>query len=477
MKHILFLFCAVCAGFPFAAKLAAADRFSAVCTVQTFALEDSVCALRWQPVKPLSLYAGSLTYSGLWNAFPSASFSFPQALKQKQSARNAFEIQTASTGLFPLFCAGEYALPVGKISAFIGCQEKNKKGDVKNALRYRLQTGAGFTLPFRFEKYSADEDGGVQKEQPLLHGYWAAAWKRTYIDAIRNKSWFADTPPFTAFYANAFIHRFMLETNRSRFEFENGWAENPYGSPAFFIQSTVFQQTGIFLYNAGFFFCSEHYLNQNGSFEKRRIKSFFNPQLKITLPAPHKWTVRTGITTELFYENGWNLSGKAAVSAASPALNFHIRSTLPVFTREEKSPAQGFTVKKNAFASLDAQLYGNLYNSKMFTYTGSCGTQWSFAPGGTRILKSYGFNAEIKCTARPSPYVRCAASAAVKVGLPTVSSTVKIRLSPTVHVPLKETPHSLRFGIDCAGDFTFNKSALQKIRTQITLKAKYSLRA
>ena len=150
-------------------------------------LEKSACFLKWQPVSFFSLYTGNLSLGGLWTSFSSPAPSAGSVFKQRESGKSASAIQMSDKGIFPLYGAVEATFPGGRISAFAGCEkrqpssEKNQKMPENKHPAYRLQTGAAISFPFTVKKTAQDK-------KETLSGYWALAWRCTYIDAVHRKT-------------------------------------------------------------------------------------------------------------------------------------------------------------------------------------------------------------------------------------------------------------------------------------------------
>lgn len=468
MKYILSLFFTLCA-FSVPAQSPLLSFAAAFYAPES---ADAVCFVKWKPFPFFSLYTGNLSFGGLWTSFSSPVPSADSALKQREQGRSAFNIQGAAEGIFPLYCAAETAFPGGWFTAFAGCEKGQLSPEKKQSIsqgenpEYRLQAGAGLVFPFTVKKT-------LYTKKAEAEGYWALAWKRVYIDAPQSTSWFIRQPPFKSFYTQTLIQSFMIKGKTFRFAAENGWSENPYGKPAFFISGKIFQTTDVFLYHAGFFWCSNDYLKQNGSFEKKRIQFFLNPQLTFMLPFAFPDTVRCGTIAEVFYTKEWIMETRAALALQGKRFSFNTDVQFPTvgFTdiKEKALPV----LQKPADCILKTKLnffqnYGDFFKSK-WTAGGTC----TFAMSGSvsQPVKTYGFNTGFKASFKIKNSLRCTASLSAQTNLPAKKTHIKTGIGAEPALRLKDKP---RFSSGVNAEFLLKRGVLQKAEYRVHFKIRYN---
>lgn len=465
MKYIVSLFFVLCA---FSAR-AQAPLLSFAAAFYAPQSADAVCFVKWKPSSSFSLYTGNLSFGGLWSSFSNPAFSSAGALPQGESAKSVLSIQGGNTGPFPFFCAAEAAFPGGRFTAFAGCEKKSQKKQrvlYDEDPEYRLQAGAGLVFPFTVKKT-------LDVKKADAEGYWALAWKRVYIDAPRSTLWFIRQTPFKSFYAQTLIQSFMIKGKTFKCAAENGWAENPYGKPAFFISAKIFRTTGVFLYNAGFFLCSNDYLKQNGSFEKKRIQFFLNPQLAFMLPFAFPDTVRCGAIADVFYTNEWIMETGAALTLQGKSCTL---------STDVRFPSVGFTNTKEKYRPVLQKPADCILKTKLdfvqtyedfFTCKWSAGGTCTFAMScsASRPVKSYGFNAGFKSSLKIKKQLRCSASLSVQTDLPAAAVRIKTGAGTEPALRLKDKP---RFASGVNAEFLLKRGVLQKAEYRVHLKIRYN---
>lgn len=473
MKYILSLFFAVCVLSLPLTGVTSPQLLSLGTVMYAPELENSACFLKWQPVSFFSLYAGNLSFGGLWTSFSSPVPSAGSVFKQRESGKSASSIQMSGKGIFPLYGAIETAFPGGSISAFAGCEKRHPSSEKKQKMyenknpEYRLQTGAVISFPFKVKKTAQDK-------KETVSGYWALAWRCTYIDAVQKSSWFIERPPFKPFYSQGLIQKFMIQNRNVRFSAENGWIENPYGKPALFVSADIFHTTGVFLYNAGFFWCSRDYLKHNGSFEKKHIYAFLNPQLEFIFPYRYLDTIRLGAQAEFFYKTEWTAETGAGLRIRGALYGFNTNIELPsvLFRSENKKGGIGF--KDKAPAVLRSELdffppYADFFKRK-WTIGGHC----TFNTGvhGSQAIKNYGVKSGFKGVFKIKNSIRCTTSVSVQADFPAVSTRIKTGAEAVM--PLQLNSNKFRFSTSAEGECVLKKTSVQKINGGLTLKIKYN---
>lgn len=453
MKYILSLFFAFCIfslpaqppPLSFAASLYAPD------------FANASCFFAWKPSPFFSLYAGSLSFGGLWTSFSSPLSSSAGVLNQKKTEKSAFHIRGAPKGLFPLYCAVETVFPGGKFTAFAGCEKKSE---------YRLQTGASLIFPFSLKKTLYTKKADAQ-------GYWALAWKRVHIDAPHSFSWFTEQPPFKSFYAHTLIQSFMIKGNTFGLSGETGCAENPYGAPAFFIRADIFQTAGIFFCNAGFFWCSKDYLKQNGSFEQKRIQASLNPRLTFMLPLFFPDTIRCEAKAEIFYKRQWFMETGAALTLHGKCctLNTDVRFPSVGFTntKEKYRPAAQKTADCTLKTKLDFfQTYADFFKCK-WSAGGIC--TFAMSAPASQLVKSYGFNAGFKVSLKIKTGIRGTVSLSVQTDVPAAAVRIKTGAGAEPALHLKD---KARFASGVNAEFLLKRGVLQKAEYRLHVKIRYN---
>ena len=436
-------------------------------------LEKSACFLKWQPVSFFSLYAGNLSFGGLWTSFSSPAPSAGSVFKQRESGKSAFAIQMSDKGIFPLYGAVEAAFPGGRISAFAGCEKRQASSEKKQKIpenkhpEYRLQTGAVISFPFTVKKTAQDK-------KETLSGYWTLAWRCTYIDAPQSSSWFIERPPFKPFYSQGLIQKFMIQSQNIRFSAENGCVENPYGKPAFFVSADIFHTTGIFLYNAGFFWCSKDYLKHNGSFEKKRIHAFVNPQLRFIFPYRHLDTIRLGAQADFFYKTEWTAESGAGFRIRGALYSFNTDIELPPIEFRAENKRGGIGFKDKAPVILKTELNFFPPYADFFKRKWTIGAHCTFNTGvqNSGLIKNYGVKSGFNGVFKIKNRLRCTASVSVQADFPAASTRIKTGID--MSLPLQLSGNKIRLSTSADGECLLKKTSLQKINGGVTVKLRYN---
>ena len=126
MKYILSFFIAAATLCHFVGtELCAAENrlINIRAALPVFSPAKSSFTLKYTPLQNLSLYAGNISFGGLWGSFSSSAPVSPQPLKKAERSSDVFYTSYADKGLFPLYAAADASFADIKTSIFIGVEK------------------------------------------------------------------------------------------------------------------------------------------------------------------------------------------------------------------------------------------------------------------------------------------------------------------------------------------------------------------
>ena len=488
MKYILSFFIAAASLCRFAGtELCAAENrlINIRAALPVFSPAKSSFTVKYAPLQNLSLYAGNISFGGLWGLFSSSAPVSPQPLKKAERSSDVFYTSYADKGLFPLYAAADASFADIKTSVFIGFEKSAAAEQVfpSSLADYSVCAGAALWLPFTIGIRTKDFPRYIQCT-------WTSAWKRSFIDYKQPENWFLQRPPFAPFYADTLIQHLFVSGGRSSFSLQASCTANPYGMPSYSAQFDAAQKFGYFSYNALAFFCTRDYLNQNGSFENERVKVFVNPQLRLPFKNAIIQSVHAGISAGIWYDDKPTNAQKT--STKNPDTSVAWKSSVKALVKINAAPAEAefgaslaplnllhsaCTEQTVLTPECSVRFKGRKTGDTAFSW--NAGIEGTLYPAREKVL--HDLKAESGCTGTfvIMQKINCTASAAGKLNCtipknreePALSGSVKFKFA-LKRAAGKKGAQAVRIRpeLNAYTEFIFKNSGLDKTKGDIILK-------